>query len=249
MRTFKIFAALMMVALLLCTSCKDKKHPVTSVSVEPTTKTLTIGDKFTPVATVEPSVATNKKVEWASDKPAIATVNAETGEVTAVSAGDAVITATAKDGSKKSGTVAVTVVPAIIAVTGITLTSATTFEAGTPLTLAATVAPANATNQTIVWSLRAVNSTGATLTNGVLKATAAGTVTVTATIVNGLTATTDFTKDFNITVTVPFVPVTDIFLPASDYSTAVGLPLSLQGTVAPSNATNKTIVWSIKNAG
>jgi len=92
--------------------------------------------------------------------------------------------------------------PAFIAVTGITMTSANTVQEGTPLTLTATVAPNNATNRTIAWSVENAGATGATITSGnVLNTTAAGTVTVRATIANGATATTNFIQDFTVTVT------------------------------------------------
>ena len=56
-------------------------------------------------------------------------------------------------------------------------------EAYCPLTLAATVAPSDATNQTIVWSVKNAGTTGASITGGnTLTATAAGTVTVTASV-------------------------------------------------------------------
>jgi hypothetical protein len=46
---------------------------------------------------------------------------------------------------------------------------------------------------------------------------------------------------------IPFVPVTDIInVPAT---IAVGEPKLLTGTVIPENATHKTIVWSVKDAG
>ncbi len=85
------------------------------------------------------------------------------------------------------------------AVTGITGV-ATTATAETPLTLSGTVAPADATNQTIVWSVKSAGTTGATISGSTLSTTAAGTVTVTATIANGLTASSNYTQDFTITV-------------------------------------------------
>jgi uncharacterized protein YjdB len=71
-----------------------------------------------------------------------------------------------------------------VAVTGISgvPTSAT---AGTSLPLIATVSPANATNQAIIWSVKSDGSTGATISGNTLNTTAAGTVVVTAAIVNG----------------------------------------------------------------
>jgi hypothetical protein len=92
---------------------------------------------------------------------------------------------------------------AFVAVTGITDVPATA-TAGTPLALTSTVAPADATNQTIAWSVQNAGSTGATIVEKdiypSLHTTAAGTATVRATIANGTAPGTAFTKDFPITV-------------------------------------------------
>jgi hypothetical protein len=117
-----------------------------------------------------------------------------------------------------------------------------------PLALAGTVAPVNATNKMITWSVKDAGTTGTTITGSSLTATAAGTTTVTATIANGAAEGTPFTKDFTITVEPkPFAAVTDII--EGPATAAVGMPLTLAGTVEPANATNKTIVWTVKNAG
>jgi hypothetical protein len=71
---------------------------------------------------------------------------------------------------------------------------------GMPLTLTGTVVPSTANNQTIVWSIKTDGGTGSLLTAGVLTAANTGTVTVTATIINGASPSTNFTKDFPITV-------------------------------------------------
>jgi len=138
----------------------------------------------------------------------------------------------------------VTVTGIFMSVTDIT-DMPTTIMAGDPLTLTGTVVPNNATNNTILWSIQSAGSTGATINNNILNTTAAGTVTVRATITNGKDIGTDYTKDFIITVV--FVPVTDI----TDVPTTVmvGDPLTLTGTVIPSNATNQTILWGVQNAG
>jgi len=86
--------------------------------------------------------------------------------------------------------------PRIIAVTNITGVP-TTGKVGTALTLSGTVFPANATNKTIVWS---VKSGPATISGGKLTASASGNVVVTATIVNGTAQGISYTKDFTIAV-------------------------------------------------
>jgi endo-1,4-beta-xylanase len=119
--------------------------------------------------------------------------------------------------------------------------------AGDPLTLGGTVEPENADHTAIVWSISDAGTTGAVIEDGVLTATAAGTVTVTATIAGGL-ASGDYTLDFNITVTLrPPVGVSTITnIPASMMA---GAPLTLEGVVEPENADHTTIVWSVRNAG
>jgi len=82
-----------------------------------------------------------------------------------------------------------------------------------PLTLTGTVVPADATNQTIEWSIVDTGDTGATLDNGVLSAAAAGTVVVRATIAGGGAAEVDFTQDF--TVTVEAAPVGEVEIEVS----------------------------------
>lgn len=83
---------------------------VTGITLSDTTKTIEAEAKFTLTATVKPDNADEKGVTWASDKTELATVS-ETGEVTGVAEGTANITATAKDGSGKTATCAVTVTP------------------------------------------------------------------------------------------------------------------------------------------
>ena len=138
---------------------------------------------------------------------------------------------------------AVSTFVAVTDITGI----ATGTVVGTPLILSGIVTPSNATNKTIVWSVKSAGTTGATVSDNTLNTTAAGTTVVTATIVNGKTTTTAYTKDFTINVSEAFVAVKDIT--GVTTSTTAGTPLTLSGTVTPSNATNKTITWSVKSAG
>ena len=65
---------------------------ITGITLNKTSLTLNIGDEETLVATITPSTSTNKTVTWTSNHPEIATVS-QTGKVTAVAKGTAVITA------------------------------------------------------------------------------------------------------------------------------------------------------------
>jgi endo-1,4-beta-xylanase len=119
--------------------------------------------------------------------------------------------------------------------------------AGTALTLTGTIAPPNATHQSIAWSVADAGSTGATISDNTLNATAAGTVSVRAVITNGIAEGTDYTQEFSITVSLPFVAVTGINnVPTT---TDAGTALTLTGTVTPNDATYQTIAWSVANPG
>ena len=120
---------------------------------------------------------------------------------------------------------------------------------GIPLTLTGTVVPDNATNNTIVWNLKSAGTTGATLSSdNILNTTETGTVIVTATVAEGIGLGVDFVKECIIAVNPEgFVSVTDITNVPN--GTTVGVPLTLTGTVVPSDATCQTIVWSVFHGG
>ena len=129
-------------------------------------------------------------------------------------------------------------------VTNITNVPATV-AAGMPLTLAGTVIPSNASRQTIVWSIADAGTTYPTLSGNILTATATGTVKVRATITDGIATGTNYVQDFNISVT--FVPVTSIVnIPTTATKSTM---LTLTGTVEPSNASYKNIVWTLLSDG
>lgn len=166
--------------------------PVTGVTVAPTTGTIIVGQTLTLTPTIAPSNATNQNVTWSSNDEAIATV--EDGVVTALTAGAATITVTTVDGSF-TATCGVTVENAV-AVTGVTVSPDTdSIQVNEEITLTATIAPANATNQNVTWS--SSDDTIATVTDaGVVKGIAQGNATITATTEDG-----NFTDTSAITVT------------------------------------------------
>ena len=130
---------------------KAKAVNVTEVTLDKTKLTLTEGETETLTATVKPDNADNRKVTWSSDKTEIATVDG-TGKVTAVKAGEAVITVTTEDGGK-TATCKVTVKAKAVNVTEVTLDrTELTLTEGETGTLTATVKPDNADNRKVTWS-------------------------------------------------------------------------------------------------
>lgn len=85
-------------------------QPVTSIALNRSAFQMEAAETRQLTAACSPEDATDKRVTWSSSNPKVATVNAQTGLVTAVAEGSATITATAVDGAgaKKSCTVTVT---------------------------------------------------------------------------------------------------------------------------------------------
>lgn len=157
--------------------------PVTGVTLDKTELTLAVGASETLTATVAPDNATNKTVKWTTGDQKIATVD-DKGKVTAVAEGAAVITATTEDGEKKAEC-KVTVTPAGVPVTGITLDKEEiTLAVGASETLTATVVPENATNKEVTWQ-SGKESVVTVDQQGKVTAVGQGTTTVTATTKDG----------------------------------------------------------------
>ena len=150
-------------------------QPVTSIKLNATKKTLVKGKTVALKATVGPTSASNKSVTWKSSNKKVATVTAS-GVVKAVGKGTAVITCTAKDGSKVSAKCTIT---SVIRVTKVKLSkSRVAVKRGKKVTLKAAVTPTTASNRAVVW--KSSNSKIATVTQkGVVTAKKKGRVVIT----------------------------------------------------------------------
>ena len=167
----------------------------TGISIDQTSAELTEGESLSLTATVSPANATGKTVGWTSNNPSVATVDA-TGEVSAISAGTATITASTSNGL--TAACIVTVNPAVVDATGITLSKTTlTLTTGGTGQLNATVDPADATDKTVTWTtnkptVATVDASGkvtAVRSESAGAVITVGTATITATTANGLKAT------------------------------------------------------------
>jgi len=91
------------------TSTETVKKLITGISLNISTITMNVGDTEILMPTITPTDATNKDINWSSNNPDIASVN-NSGVVTAVNEGNAIITAEAKDESGIKAICNVTVV-------------------------------------------------------------------------------------------------------------------------------------------
>lgn len=122
------------------------KQPVTRISLSKKA-TMYTGKKLTLKAKVNPANASNKALTWKSSNTKIAKV-ASNGVVTGVKAGTVKITATAKDGSRKSATCTVTVRQSVSKIT-LSKTNVVLPKKGSSYKVRVTVAPKNAYNKNV----------------------------------------------------------------------------------------------------
>lgn len=214
----------------------DPTSGVIGISLDKSLESVPRGDSISIVATVSAKTGSvNKDVQWSSSDTSIATVDYD-GMVTAVSIGNAVITAKTVFGGF-TATCDITVISPII-VTSIALdkTSAS-LEAGETVTLTATVKPDNATDKTVTWSTS--DASIATVTNGVVTANKVGTATITAKAGD---------KSATCAIDVQATPVSSVTLNKTSASLRVFGTMTLTATVKPDDATDKTITWSSSDA-
>ena len=123
-------------------------------------------------------------------------------------------------------------------VSGVTLNEAAkTLNVNQSFSLIATVSPANATNKDITWT--SSDTSVATVSNGNVTAKKVGSAIITVTTADGKK-----TADCKVTVT---QPVTGVSISNVTNNMIVGKTYTLKATVAPSDATNKTVTWQSSN--
>lgn len=145
------------------------------------------------------------------------------------------------DGTNTSDKVdvpAFTVLTATVPVSGITLSQKTaTMTVGDTKTITSTIAPENATNKNI--TAASDNEKVATFgIDGKITAIGAGTANVTATTVDG-----GFAASCAVTVSEATVAVTGVTIEPTTASIEVGKTTKLTATVAPDNATDKSVAY------
>lgn len=241
-------------ATCVVTVSKKTVH-VTSIALDKTNLSLTVGDAATLVATVLPQDAADRSVIWESTNHSIATVDAE-GNVSAISAGAVTITATTADGGLLAGcevTVTASDVPGppdppepqVIHVTSIALDKTSCeLEAGASMILNADVLPEDADDKSCSWS-SSNSGIAAVDADGKVTAIASGTATITATTTDG-----QLTASCTVTVFVPEIPVvhvSSIALDRTSLNLAVGEYATLKATVLPENAEDRSFNWRSSN--
>jgi uncharacterized protein YjdB len=143
--------------------------PVTSITVDPSYVTMLNGNTAKVTATISPSDASIKNIEWSSSDESIATVDYD-GGITGLSPGICYVYAKSTDGNNITATVKVTIRP-VIAATAVRMSSGSlTLLPGQSSTLSYKLRPSNSTD-TIEWvssdpSVATVSSKGVVTAKG-----------------------------------------------------------------------------------
>ncbi len=201
---------------------------VSSVSLNKSSLSLTVGQSQLLTASVSPSNATNRAVTWSSSNSSVASVSG--GAVTARNPGTAIITATA-DG--KSASCQVVVKGIEVSHVTIDRTSAE-LRIGDTIQLNASVYPSNAADRSVSWSsnnsaIAAVSSTG------LVTAKSEGLVHIWARAGG---------KEEYCSILVVPREVEGLTLSASELELSPGETHMLEASVYPKDAGNSTVTWS-----
>ena len=220
-------------------------YAVTGVTLDRTTLSLEMGETATLLATVLPEDARDKTVTWSSGNTAVATVDQQ-GKITTVSPGTAQITVTTKDGSF-SASCALTVVERVVPITSISYAEKGTtvkMNMGESYNIRVKVSPDDATEQiTVSPAINCPVVCDATKETG----TPYWNVLVTALYKTGTGAIFIDSASGNYSTQVMFsiskINVTGIELDRTEATMRVGQTMTLTPTIAPSNASIKTVKW------
>jgi uncharacterized protein YjdB len=213
--------------------------PVTGIVVDAWSVDLKVGQTRQLVASVVPPNATNQTINWWSQNQSVATVS-QGGLIAAKSEGYSLVTATTDDGghsynvhvnvsASSSGGGGSTTVP----VTGVSLNkSSTSLTVGKTEILTATVTPTNATNKAVTWSSN--NTTVAAVDNGIIRANAKGSATITVRTSDGNKTATCVVTVTETTTPTPTPPTNNAptisFVLVSNETSSGGYTLSYTAT-------------------
>ena len=217
---------------------KMKNVKVSSIALSPATLSLETGTSAALTVTVLPADATDKSVTWTTTDTTVAKVS--DGVVTAVGEGNAVITATANDGSGVKAQCGVSCHKPVVKVASISLSDPSLeLAVGSSATLTATVLPADATDKSLVWSSSAP-ATATVSAAGEVRAVSEGSAVIRVDAKDG----SGKYAECEVHCYIPVVKVTSVSFDVTSLLLAVGAERRLAVTVLPADATSKALLWS-----
>ena len=215
--------------------------PVSGISI-PKEVSILKTDTLKLEYTVSPVAADNQQLKWTSSDAAVASVDETTGLITANEVGDAVITATATDGSGVSASCNVTVQPEKVLVESLYFEESEMMldlEKGKTMKLSVHCIPENATNKHFKWVSK--NPEIATVDDdGNVTGVSRGDAVITV-------ASTDGSNKSAYCVVFVYVNLASVRLDKQSIELYEGETAKLNVTVTPADATDPTVTWSSSN--
>lgn len=193
-----------------------------------------VGEIQQALATITPTEAFNQRVVWNSSNENVLTVSAN-GEIAAVSPGEATIKVTSEDGGH-TDSVKISVFEHTV---GVELQEQLNIKVGEHVKLSATTLPLKTSDGLVHWE--SDDEYIATIDNkGFVFGVKQGSCVIKAKSVDG-----GYTAECIVTVE---QPVAQLLLAEHNISLNVGESRKLSATVLPTNADNKSLVWSSSNS-
>ncbi len=209
--------------------CPYRDKFPSSVKVKAEKTTLGIGEEITISATVKPSNACDKDVDWKSSDSSV--VSIQNGIAKAVGYGTATISASTFN--NKTGKIKITVKE--IKTESVTISSVpANLFVGETSKLECTITPANVDDPTIVWASSNIE-VAVVSAEGEVTAKSAGTTTISATARNGVSTSVD--------LEVQIREVAAVVITADCPTVGVGEKMFLTAAVSPENATFQELTW------
>ncbi len=222
--------------------------PVYNVLVSPLEIELEVGENFQLQATTEPDNATDKRVSWFTNNPDIATIDTNTGLVTAIGNGEVTVTATTDDGGYKASAlirVVGGVEPVVPVYNVIVAPSVITLDVGETFQLTANTEPLNAADKSVSWISNNPNIASIDANTGLVTATGAGEIDVTVTTNDGGYRASALVKVNRGPL--PPVAVYDVSVTPSTLRLNLGETFLLTALVEPANASEQGFTWFSNN--
>jgi len=218
---------IMFIALLSLVGCAKLEK----ITLSESSFSLYVGQSLSLTFETNLDDNTDEEFVWSSSNTSVAIVD-NNGKVQGISEGSATITLAGNDKVKSDCIVQVKNVLA----TALAIMGNNEVGIGESMSLSGSFTPNNTTNKALSWS--SSNDTIASVSNGIVSGIKSGSVIISATTVNGVTA------NYDVSV---IKKVTSITITPSTGSIYVGAILTLKVSYQPSDAVNKTVTWVSDN--
>lgn len=221
---------------------KNKDILIQSIRINPSTKSLMIGESFQLEVEILPTNATDGLISWTSTNSDVVSVTAE-GLITALSEGSAQIIATTTDGSNLSAICEISVEKQFIEITQIQISpSSERIPVGQSVKLNAIVTPDDATSPNVLWS--STNTSVATVSqDGYVEAVAEGEAIIIASTQDG----SNLSATCKISVYNEIILISEIVLNPTNIEGDENESATINAVIIPENATNKQLRWHSSN--